>query len=50
MQYSHYLKIGQSVIQMVIFRTQIVSNFQMVKLAILFLTIQKPDQFSDHST
>jgi hypothetical protein len=47
---SHHLKTGESGIQMVIFRTQFVSSFQMVKLAILFLTIQKLDWFSDHST
>jgi hypothetical protein len=48
--YSHHLKTGQSRIQIVIIRTQFVSCFQMVKLAILFLTIRKLDQFSDHRT
>ncbi len=48
--YSNHLKIRKSSIQMVIFLTQRVSSFQMVKSAILFLTIQKPDWFSDHRT
>jgi hypothetical protein len=39
--YSHDLKIGQSGIQMVIFQTRFLYGFQMVKSAILFLTIQK---------
>jgi hypothetical protein len=49
-RYSHHLKTGQSSIQMVIFRTQFVSGFQMVKSTILLLTIRKLDRFSDHST
>jgi hypothetical protein len=48
--YSHHLKTGQTGIQLVIFWTQFVFGLQMVKLAILFITIQKPDWFSDHST
>jgi hypothetical protein len=48
--YSHHLKTGQSGIQNVIFRTQFVSGFQMLKSAILSLTIRKPGRFLDHST
>jgi hypothetical protein len=48
LRYSHHLKAGQSGIQMVIFGTKFVFGFQMVKSAIFFLTIQKPDRFSEH--
>jgi hypothetical protein len=44
-QYSHHLKTGQSGIQIVIFWTQFVSGFQMVKSAILFSTIQTGSVF-----
>jgi hypothetical protein len=46
--YSHHLKTGRSGMQMVIFQTQFVTNFQLIKSAILFLTIWKLDWLIDH--